>query len=169
MFKRILDKKYFFILIITAVFFVFTGCEKKEMKTENTTDFDKLNWMMGVWEGKQGDASLYESWTKQNYRTIEGISFTTQDKVRIYSQNMHLEQSNNKIFLLITPKENKEVTTLNLETISDSLAEFINQDSTGYPKKIIYTMIASKRMEVKVDGETPETSTILKYRKTKDY
>lgn len=169
MFKWVWDKKYFLIFIIAAAFYVFTGCEKKEMKTEDTSDFDKFSWMMGIWEGRQGDASLYESWTKQNYRTMEGISFTTQDKFRIYSQTMHLEQSNNKIFLLITPKETKEVTTLYLQTISDSLAKFINQDSTGYPKNIIYKRTSPKRMEVKVDGKTPETSTTLKYRKTKDY
>lgn len=155
---------------IAALLILFiASCNKNKLETEDTTNFEKLDWMLGIWEGTQGDADIYESWTRQNYRTMNGVSFTTQDEVRIYSQMMHLEQSNNKIFFIITPKETNEETSLNLINVSDSDAVFINQDSTGYPKKIVYKKISPKKMEVDIEGETQESSTSLNYRKTKDY
>jgi hypothetical protein len=60
---------------------IYTGCEDEPaLKEEDLTDFNKITWLKGIWEGKQGDAQLYESWRSKNFRTLEGISYTTVKK-----------------------------------------------------------------------------------------
>lgn len=144
---------------------LFLGCGNGDFKEEDTTDFEKLSWMLGIWKGKQGDAELYESWRKVNYRIMEGISYTTQDKARVYSQTMRLEQSNNKIFLLVTLPNSTEPITLDLKQIEENKAVFVNSEDQ-YPKRIEYSLEKENIMNVALEGESQENITEFNYRKT---
>jgi hypothetical protein len=141
------------------------GCGNGDFKEEDTTEFEKLSWMLGIWKGKQGDAELYESWRKVNYRIMEGISYTTQDKTRIYSQTMRLEQSNNKIFLLVTLPNSTEPITLDLEEIAENKAVFVNNE-IEYPKRIVYLLEKENAMKVILEGDSRENITEFNYIKT---
>lgn len=147
--------------------FLFMGCEGQEPKTEDTAAFSKLNWMRGIWEGEQGNAETYESWVRKSYRIMEGISFTKQNKEKVYSQSMRIEQNNNKIKLLLKAEGAATPDVFDLAEVTEDRAVFINTENK-YPEKIIYEKSGDKTMIVKVAGENEAQSTTLKYEKTKE-
>ena len=155
-----------YILLIVLFLFIASGCDTQEQKTEDLGRFNKLSWIENIWHGKQGDAKLYESWHKKNFRLMEGISYTTDEKGRrVYSQDMRLEQSNNEIYYTIKLQNNQEQ-TLKLTNVTDSSAVFNNPDE-GYPAKITYRHTAKDSMIVNLEGENEGSSmnTKLSYEK----
>lgn len=156
------------LLLYITIHILFAGCNDSEVAEEDMTEFNKLEWLQGVWEGTQGDARIYESWRRKNFRIMEGISYTTVDNKRVYSQDMRIEQSNNKIQYIITEVtgEEKEV-RLTLSTIDETSAEFINAEE-GYPGKIIYSQTQNNRMNVSLLGPEGDEKdkTEFNYRKT---
>lgn len=159
-------------LLITFIFLLLiTACSETEVKEEDLTEFKKFEWMLGIWEGKQGEAETYESWRRKNFRILEGISYTTIDNQRVYSQDMRIEQSNNKIYYIIqkstyTDKEIK----LELTEVSDSTVQFTNSE-VGFPEKIIYSRLKNKRMNVTLSGEEEDENnrTEFNYKQTEDF
>ncbi len=154
------------LLIILLLIAIVSGCDSQEQKTEDLGRFNKLLWMENIWRGKQGDAKLYESWHKKNFRLIEGISYTTDENGRrVYSQDMRIEQNNNQVYYIIKLSGNQQL-TLKLTEVTDSLAVFKNQEE-GYPADITYKHTADDSMIVLLEGENEGTSmnTRLSYEK----
>ena len=152
---------------LIILFAVFAGCDTQEQKTEDMTKFNKLSWMENVWKGTQGDAKLYESWHKKNFRILEGISYTSDENGRrVYSQDMRLEQNNNQIFFTIKLPGN-QLKTFDLVSVTDSCAVFENEDNNGYPETITYQRKSDGRMTVSLEGENAgtEMDTKLNYEK----
>ncbi len=154
------------ILLFLSMLIIISGCDTQEQKTEDLGRFNKLSWMENIWRGKQGDARLYESWHKKNFRLMEGISYTTDENGRrVYSQDMRIEQNDNQVFYTIKlPGDQQQ--TLKLTNVSDTSAVFENQDE-GYPAKITYRHPAGDSMVVSLEGENEGTSmdTKLSYEK----
>ncbi len=154
------------ILIVLILVMIFSGCDTQEQKTEDMGNFNKLGWMENIWRGKQGDAKLYESWHKKNFRLMEGISYTTdQNSRRVYSQDMRIEQNNNQVYYTIKLNGNQQQ-TLKLTSVTDTSAVFENQDE-GFPSKVIYRHPDGDSMIVTLEGENEGTSmdTKLSYEK----
>ncbi len=152
------------ILIFCAIII---GCDTQEQKTEDLGRFNKLSWMENIWRGKQGDAKLYESWHKKNFRLIEGISYTTDaNGKRVFSQDMRIEQNNNQVYYIIKLAGDQQQ-TLKLTSVSDSLAVFENEGD-GYPQKITYRQTADDSMTVSLEGENEGTSMTTKLSYTRD-
>ncbi len=140
-------------ILLFAIFLciLFIGCGTQEQKTEDLGRFNKLSWMENVWRGKQGDASLYESWHKKNFRIMEGITYTTDENgKRVFTQNMRIAQSNNQVYYLIRPDNNPE--TFKLTSVTDSSAVFENM-TKGYPHTITYNQVSDDSMLVSLEGE----------------
>ncbi len=154
------------ILIAMLLFIIVSGCDTQEQKTEDMGRFNKLGWVENIWRGKQGDAKLYESWHKKNFRLIEGISYTTDEHGRrVYSQDMRIEQNNNQVYYVITlPGDQQQ--TLKLTDVTDSSAVFKNLED-GYPGKITYMHTEDDSMIVILEGANEGTSmnTRLSYEK----
>ncbi len=156
--------------IILAVFLIAPGCGNDKSKMEeDLTGFKKLDWMTGIWRGKQGNADIYESWTRKNSRILEGISYTTLNGKRIYSQSMTIEQSNNIIHYIIKIKGENEQTDLKASDVTENKVVFKNTEDK-YPKRIIYEKLPKNKMSVLTEGEEGKTenSTELIYMKDKN-
>ena len=155
-------------IIATLIFCaIIIGCDTQEQKTEDLGSFNKLSWMQNIWRGKQGDAKLYESWHKKNFRLMEGISYTTDvNGKRVFSQDMRIEQNNNQVYYVIKLPGDQQV-ALKLTSVSDSLAVFENEDE-GYPQTITYSHTAEDSMTVTLEGENEGTSMTTKLSYARD-
>ncbi len=153
------------IILILSLLFIWS-CGEQNVKEEDLTNFNKMDWLLGIWEGKQGDADIYESWRKKNFRIMEGISYTTQDERRVYAQTMRIEQNNNNIFLIIKFNEGEE-NILRAETIDDDKIIFVNTEE-GFPHTVTYKK-SGNGINVSIKGEDESTpSTELTYKRTGD-
>jgi Domain of unknown function (DUF6265) len=156
-------RKYIFILFV-IILFIFSGCNNQKQKTEDLSKFNKLSWIENVWKGKQGNANLYESWHKINFRMFEGISYTTNETGnRIFSQNMKIEQDDNRIFYIMKLQE-KQQKTFKLISVTNSTAVFENEDY-GFPHIINYKLKANDAMSITLSGENEgaQMTTTLNY------
>lgn len=156
-----------YLMIITSVFLFVPGCDDGPgLKEEDMTEFNKITWLKGIWEGRQGDAKLYESWRSKNYRILEGLSFTSVGGERVYIQTMRIEQSNNKIILVIKAGEGEEETQLELKEASENKIIFSNPENK-FPEQVTYRR-EKNRMIVEVSGTfgSEEKSQEFVYRKT---
>jgi hypothetical protein len=157
-------KKTIFISLIGVILF-FTACENQEPKTEDTTNFNKMSWLLEVWEGKQGDADIYESWVRKSFRIMEGISTTKQAGTTLFSQSMRIEQNNNVIKMIVTTTDTNDQNTLELESIDDSTIIFKNIQNS-YPAKITYIKMGDDQLKVIYSGAgATEPVTELAYTK----
>jgi hypothetical protein len=150
--------------------FMLTGCsDEPGLKEEDMTDFNRLTWIKGIWEGRQGDAYIYESWRSKSFRTLEGISYTTINNQRVYSQNMRIEQSSNKITLNIRIDEGETETVLDMTEIDDNRVVF-NISSGSYPEQVIYTRESDGNMVVQISGDqvTDTGSQEFRYKRSGD-
>jgi hypothetical protein len=139
------------ILILFLLSILLIGCENQKQKTEDLARFKKLKWMENIWRGRQGDAKLYESWHKKNFRLMDGISYTTDvNGKRVYSQDMRIEQNNNQIYYIIKLPGDQQL-TLKLSSVTDTSAVFLNQNK-GYPQRVIYRHTANDSMVVSLAG-----------------
>lgn len=151
------------LVLISAII---AGCGNQGQKTEDLGRFNKLKWMETIWRGNQGDAKLYESWHKKNFRLMDGISYTTDENgKRVYSQEMRIEQNNNQIYFIIKLPGNQQE-TLKLASVNDTSAVFKNQDA-GYPQTLIYRHPKDDSMVVYLAGinEGIKMKTRLQYEK----
>jgi hypothetical protein len=145
--------------LIPLLFLIFIGCESQEPKTEDTTEFQKLNWLIGVWEGKQGNLDIYESWSRKSFRIMEGVSTTTEKRKPLHSQTQRIEQNNNKIRLIVTSGDNQPV-ILEMKSVSENQVEFINPSNT-YPERVIYSREGKDKMKVIFEGEGNKSSQLV--------
>ncbi|HSD64386.1 MAG TPA: DUF6265 family protein [Ignavibacteriaceae bacterium] len=155
--------------ILVILIFLLPGmnaCKTQKQETENLTDFNRLKWINNFWQGEQGDAKITENWNEKNPWLMEGISYTT-DKTgnRVFSQNMLIEQIENKIyFVIILPGNQRQ--KFELDSISDTSAVFKNEEDT-YPLTIKYMHTSKNSMIVLLQGENEGKmmNTELKYAK----
>jgi hypothetical protein len=145
-------KKIYLTVLLLFSFILFQGCnDEPALEEEDLSEFNKISWIKGIWEGNQGDARLYESWRSKSFRSMEGISYTTVNKQRVYVQTMRIEQSGNKISMTITTDQGSEETVLDLTEATDDQIVF-TRSSGSYPEKIIYSKEADDRMTVQLSG-----------------
>jgi hypothetical protein len=151
-FKGDLMKRICLTALFLLSFILIQGCnDEPALEEEDLSEFNKLSWIKGIWEGTQGDAKLYESWRSKSFRSLEGISYTTVNKQRVFVQTMRIEQSGNKITLTITSGKGDEETTLDLTEVTDDTIIFTGA-SGSYPEKIIYSREGDNRMTVQLSG-----------------
>jgi hypothetical protein len=162
-------KLYVFLLLPLSLIFI-QGCgDEQGLKEEDLGEFNKITWIEGIWEGRDGDADFYESWRSRSYRSLEGISYTTIRDERVYEQTMRIEQSNNKITLTINFKEGAEQTVLDLMQIAEGRVVFVKTSGT-YPEKVVYSKEGDNRMKVQLSGTQNADAGVqeFEYKKTGD-
>jgi hypothetical protein len=155
------------LLLITVI--IMHGCsDEPGLKEEDMADFNRLTWVKGIWEGREGNADFYESWRSKSFRTLEGISYTTVNKERVYVQTMRIEQSSNRITLSINFNEGEDETVLDLSEITDDQVVF-TKSSGSFPEQVIYKK-EGNGMIVQLSGDANADAGVqeFRYKKTGD-
>lgn len=135
--------------ICTSIF-LFQSCS-----TDKNLELSSLKWMLGNWESKTEEGTLFERWEKLNDSTYDGHAFAISvDGDTTFSENAKVILRNGQLIYSVTVN-NEETTDFTLVDIEEqAVFENINHD---YPQRIIYKKMASDslfaRIEGTVDGE----------------
>jgi hypothetical protein len=157
-------KRIFLIYMMLAGLIFLQGCsDEPGLKEEDMAEFSRLTWLKGIWEGRQGNATLYESWRSKSFRSLEGISYTTINAERAYIQTMRIEQSSNKITMTISIEEGSEETVMDLTEITDDKVVF-TRASGSYPEQVIYTREGDNVMVVQLSGSQNVDAGVQEFR-----
>lgn len=125
--------------------FIFQSCSN-----EKTSELSNLKWMLGNWESKTEEGTLYERWVKLNDSTYDGHAFAISiDGDTTFSENAKVILRKGQIIYSVTVN-NEETTDFTLVDIEEqAVFENINHD---YPQRIIYKKMSSDSLFARIEG-----------------
>ena len=130
---------------ICSSIFLFQACS-----TDKTVELSSLKWMLGNWESKTEEGTLFENWDKVDDSTYNGHAFAiSTDGDTTFSENAKVILRNGQIIYSVTVN-NEETTDFTLVDIEEqAVFENINHD---YPQRIIYKKMASDSLFARIEG-----------------
>lgn len=126
-----------------------------------TNDIDKAAWLIGTWENKTPDGSVYESWKKTSDKEFSGMSYIIEDEDTVVFETIRLVQEEGKLVYIPTASGENDGKPIRfaLKEISDSKLIFENPKH-DFPQMIRYTIKSENSLVAEISG-------ILNGKKTK--
>ena len=90
----------------------------------------QAEWLIGTWENKTAEGSIYESWVKQNDSVLIGKSYMFKGKDTIIFESVQLVQEQANLFYIpiVKNQNNGLPVRFSLKTISNEKMIFKNLD-----------------------------------------
>jgi hypothetical protein len=125
--------------------FLFQSCS-----SDKTQELSSLKWMLGNWESKNEEGTLYEAWTESDDSTYLGHAYAISvDGDTTFSENAKVMLRKGQIVYSVTVN-NEETTDFTLVDIEEqAVFENINHD---YPQRIIYKKMSSDSLFARIEG-----------------
>ena len=108
------------------------SCNSNSVKVnkvnESTTvlsKIKKMEWVLGKWENKSKDRSLYEIWSKTNDTIFTGKSFMIANNDTVFSESISLELKHNELFYIPTVSDQNNAHAIPFKFISNENTEMI--------------------------------------------
>ncbi len=125
--------------------------EKKTVKQYH--DLDKLNWLIGNWNGIETDVETHENWSKLNDSTLALNGFTLAAKDTVFWEKAVLQQQEAETYFTVTNMLNREepVVPFRLSSCENGIAIFENPQNE-FPQKIIYHRPKNDTLYARIEG-----------------
>ena len=139
-------KSKFYITCMSLI--VFCSCT-----TQQSNRINNAEWLLGTWENKTVNGSIYETWTKVGNKEFNGKSYIVKEKDTIIFETIQLLQVQDSLFYIPKVKNQNEGLSVRftLNTISDTGFVFENQQH-DFPKTISYTKINTDSLVAEISG-----------------
>ncbi len=138
-------KKSFLAIFSVIIFCSWSLQPKNEIKN--------AEWLVGTWENKTQNGSIYETWAKQSEVELAGKSYMLKEKDTIVFETIRLLQENNNLFYI--PKVKNQNDNLPVQftakTVSDKELVFENL-SHDFPQVISYSKINADSLVAEISG-----------------
>jgi hypothetical protein len=121
--------------------------------TKQINDIKKAEWLIGTWENKTPEGSIYETWKKINDNGFSGKSYIVKEKDTIVFENIRLVQQQDGLFYIPTVKNQNDGLPVRfaIKTISEAQLIFENPQH-NFPKVISYTKITADSLVAEISG-----------------
>lgn len=121
--------------------------------TKQTNDIKKAEWLIGAWENKTLQGSIYETWSKINDNEFSGKSYVVKDRDTIVFENLRLVQEQEGLFYIPIVNNQNDALPVRfaLKTITEKQLVFENPQH-DFPQIISYTKIAADSLVAKISG-----------------
>lgn len=143
--------------ILCTSLFLFQSCS-----SDKSVELSSLKWMLGNWESKNEEGTLYENWDKVNDSTYNGHAFAiSTDGDTTFSENAKVILRNGQIIYSVTVN-NEETTDFTLVDIEEqAVFENINHD---YPQRIIYKKMPNDSLFARIEGTVDGADSFEEFR-----
>ncbi len=123
--------KYCFLFVC----FVISACTLKE-------HIDQAKWIIGTWEYKTSEGSIYEKWVKKDSLEFQGISYKINNQDTIVLETIRIVQENGNIFYIpkVQYQNNQQAVRFNIIRLRENYMSFENP-SHDFPNIISYELI----------------------------
>jgi hypothetical protein len=117
------------------------------------TEINKTEWLVGTWENKTQNGSIYETWAKQSEVELAGKSYMLKEKDTIVFETIRLLQENNNLFYIPKVKNQNDYLPVRFaaKTVSDKELVFENP-SHDFPQIISYSKINADSLVAEISG-----------------
>ena len=134
-----------FIILITVAFF---SCTE-----EQTSDIKKAEWLIGTWENKTSEGSMFESWHKKNDQEFLGKSFMISEGDTIVIETIRLIEENETLYFIPTVKDQNEGKAVRFKVkLIDEHKMIFENKSHDFPNLVSYTRVSSDSLLAEISG-----------------
>lgn len=137
--------KLFFLIFCLMVFSNWAVGQNNTIK--------KAEWLIGTWENKTSQGSIYETWVKISDNELSGKSFALKEKDTIVFETIQLVQEQSGLFYIpaVKNQNNNKPVRFAVKTISDNKLVFENPQH-DFPQIISYTKIGADSAVAEISG-----------------
>ncbi len=124
-----------------------SGCStsNKEIK--------KTEWLIGTWECKTPEGSLYETWNKLNQSELAGKSYFLNNQDTVLFETIQLIEKSNKLLYIVTGKTKVNESPVSFESIVSTTDQFIFENKHhDFPQRISYQKVGSDSLLAEISG-----------------
>lgn len=121
--------------------------------TKQANSIKQAEWLIGTWEDKTPEGSLYETWDKSNDNEYVGKSYIVKGKDTIIFENIRLVQEQNGLFYIPAVKNQNDGLPVRFtaKKISETQLIFENPQH-DFPQIISYKKIGIDSLIAEISG-----------------
>lgn len=136
-------------LLITVVgFFILSA-----LTTKQANDIKQAEWLVGTWENKTSQGSVYETWSIINDNEYLGRSYILKEKDTIVFETIRLVQEQCGLFYIPTVKSQNDGLPIRFSIKAISETQFIFENvQHDFPQFISYTKIGIDSLIAEISG-----------------
>lgn len=140
-----MKKKILFFAVVLASF--------ESCIAQQTNKIKQAEWLIGTWENKTAEGSVYESWVKQNDSVLVGKSYMLKGKDTVVFESVRLVQEQANLFYIpiVKDQNNGLPVRFALKTISNGKMVFENP-THDFPQLILYTKTGTDSLIAEISG-----------------
>ena len=122
-------------------------------------------WLLGEWEGRDGDKTFTEAWTQLSDSTFDGKGVTMKNAKQVDGESLRLAQMGTGVFYISKVAHNRLPIAFELTVCEPQRLVFENA-THDFPKRLEYVATSADTMKVAVtDGkETGFTLSFIRKR-----
>jgi hypothetical protein len=131
---------------IGLLFIVLCACSTEK-------EIEEAAWLIGTWENKTGQGSLFETWTRVSNKEYSGISYMLQGNDTVVFETIQLIQENTGLYYIPTLMDQNEGQPVRflLKDIGPTEMVFENQEH-DFPQVISYTKMGADSLLAAISG-----------------
>ena len=120
---------------------------------QQTNKIRQAEWLIGTWENKTAEGSMYESWVKQNDSVLIGKSYMFKGKDTVIFESVQLVQEHANLFYIpiVKNQNNGLPVRFALKTISNEKMIFENP-THDFPQVISYAKTGADSLVAEISG-----------------
>jgi len=113
----------------------------------------KAEWLIGTWENKTAEGSLYETWTKVNNTELYGKSYFLRDKDTMLFETVQLIEKEQRLYYVVSvvDQNNELPVSFASTTITNNKLVFENLEH-DFPQVISYTKVNNDSLFAEISG-----------------
>jgi hypothetical protein len=114
---------------------------------------EKMNWLIGKWQGDAEAGKVTEIWEKENDSVYVGKSYSLRNADTVSSERIRLEAHKDKLFYIPVVKDQNrgEVVRFTLTSSHPNQLVFENPQH-DFPQKITYSLITNDSLFAEISG-----------------
>jgi len=137
-----LSRCLIFLLIIP-----FESCQSSQKLLFNA------HWIVGTWEMKTDQGSLYETWRKGDSRSMYAKSYILQGTDTLLFETVHLQARSGKLYYIVDPPGGQQGATVSFESTSIRPDGFMFENKQhDFPQVISYRQVRPDSLEAEISG-----------------
>ena len=123
------------------------------MNPTHQDDFKKAEWLIGTWENKTHQGSIYETWKKQSTSELSGMSYMIGQTDTVIFETIQIVFEAEEIFYIAAVRNQNKGLPVRFAcksiTESEMVFENLNHD---FPNLISYSRITSDSLVAEISG-----------------
>ena len=122
-------------------------------KMQQQKNIRKVDWLIGTWENKTAQGSIYEEWIKVTNSELAGKSYILKQENPVVLEEIRLVQEREQLFYIPTVKNQNGglPVRFGLKNGSDSTLVFENAQH-DFPQLIAYAKIGTDSLVAEISG-----------------